>query len=69
MLSIQPQQGRCRRKLVCLQIAPNGAQPLAQFLPVASIASVAETAEPLATVGEAQTTVRVRTISPRLRPV
>jgi hypothetical protein len=69
ILSVQPQQGRCRRKMVCLQIAPNGAQPPAQFLPVESIASVSETAEPLVTVGEAQTTVRVRTTSPRLRPV
>ncbi len=69
ILSVQPQQGRCRRKTVCLQIAPNGGQPLAQFLPVESIASVSETAQPLGTVGEAQTTVRVRTTSPRLRPV
>ena len=69
ILSVQPQQGRCRRKMMCLQIAPNGGQPPAQFLPVESIASVSETAEPLVTVGEAQTTVRVRTTSPRLRPV
>jgi hypothetical protein len=31
--------------MMCLQIAPDGGQPPAQFLPVASIAAVAETAE------------------------
>ena len=51
ILSVQPQQGRCRRKMVCLQIAPNGGQPPTQFLPVESLASVAETAEPVGTVG------------------
>ncbi len=69
ILPIQPQQGADRRKMVCLQIAPDGGQRPAQFLPVASIAAVAETAEPVVTMGEAQTTVRVRTTSPRLRPV
>src|SRR5712691_3974725 len=39
-----------RRKLVCRQIAPDGAQCPAQFLPVESIASVAETAEPVVTM-------------------
>src|SRR5260370_8813951 len=37
--------------MVCPQIAPNGGQRRGQFLPVASIAWVAETAEPLGTVG------------------
>ena len=69
ILSIQPQQGADRRKMVCLQIAPDGGQRPTQFLPVASIAAVAETAEPVVIMGEAQTTVRVRTTSPRLRPV
>jgi len=36
--------------MVCLQITLDGSQPPAQFLPVASIASVAETAEPLGAV-------------------
>ncbi len=36
--------------MVCLQITRDGSQPPAQFLPVASIASVAETAEPLGAV-------------------
>jgi hypothetical protein len=69
ILPIQPQQGAARRNLVCLQIASDGGQRPAQFLAVASIASVAETAEPVVTMSEAQTTVRVRTTSPRLRPV
>ena len=69
ILPIQPHQGANRRKMVRLQIALDSGQPPAQFLPVVSIASVAETAEPLVTMGEAQTTVRVRTTSPRLRPV
>jgi hypothetical protein len=69
IVSIQSHQGTDRRKLVCLQIAPDGAQPPAQFLSVEPIASVAETAEPVVTLSEAQTTVRVRTTSPRLRPV
>src|SRR5205085_9422555 len=69
ILPIQSQQGAARRKMVCLQIAPDGAERPAQFLPVESIASVTETAEPVITMGEAQTTVRVRTTSPRLRPV
>ncbi len=69
ILPIQPQQGADRRKMVCLQIAPDSGQRSAQFLPVASIAAVAETAEPVITMGEAQTTVRVRTTSQRLRPV
>jgi hypothetical protein len=68
-LPIQPQQSARRRKMVCLQIAPDGGQRPAQFLPVEPIAFVAETAEPVVTMGEAQTTVRVRTTSPRLRPV
>jgi hypothetical protein len=33
--------------MVCLQRAPDGSQRPAQFLPVASIAAVAKTAEPL----------------------
>lgn len=69
ILPIQPHQGARRRKMVCLQIAPDSGQRPAQFLPVASIAAVAEAAEPVVTMGEAQTTVRVRTTSPRLRPV
>ena len=69
VLPIQPYQGADRRKMVRLQIAPDSGQRSAQFLPVASIAAVAETAEPVVTMGEAQTTVRVRTTSPRLRPV
>jgi hypothetical protein len=69
ILAVQSQQGTRRRKMVCLQIPLDGAQCPAQFLSVESIASVAETAEPLVTMGEAQTTVRVRTTSPRLRPV
>jgi len=55
--------------MLCFQIPPDGAEPAPQFLPVEPMASVAETAEPVGTMGEAQTTVRVRTISPRLRPV
>lgn len=51
ILPIQPQQGADRRKLVCLQIAPDGGQRPTQFLPVASIAAVAETAEPVVTMG------------------
>src|SRR6266567_6697331 len=43
ILPIQPQEGTRRRKMVCLQIAPDGRQRPAQFLPVESIASVAET--------------------------
>jgi hypothetical protein len=69
ILPIQPHQGADRRKLLCLQIASDSGQRPAQFLPVASIAAVAETAEPVVAMGEAQTTVRVRTTSPRLRPV
>jgi len=69
ILPIQPHQGADRRKMVRLQIAPNSGQRSAQFLPVAAIAAVAETAEPVVTMGEAQTTVRVRTTSPRLRPL
>jgi hypothetical protein len=69
ILPIQSQQGAARRKMMGLQIPPNGSQRPAQFLPVESIAFVAKTAEPLGAMGEAQTTVRVRTTSPRLRPV
>jgi hypothetical protein len=68
-LPIQPHQGADRRKMVGLQITPDSGQRSAQFLPVAAIAAVAETAEPVVTMGEAQTTVRVRTTSPRLRPL
>src|SRR6266699_3154886 len=50
ILPIQPQQGADRRKLVCLQIASDGGQRPAQFLPVESIASVTETAEPVVTM-------------------
>jgi hypothetical protein len=51
------------------RLAPDSGQRSAQFLPVAAIAAVAETAEPVVAMGEAQTTVRVRTTSPRLRPL
>ena len=51
VLPIQPYQGADRRKMVRLQIAPDSGQRPAQFLPVASIASVAETAEPVVTMG------------------
>src|SRR6266487_183591 len=50
ILPIQPQQGADRRKMVRLQIALNSGQRSAQFLPVASIAAVAETAEPVVTM-------------------
>src|SRR5439155_16468959 len=51
ILPIQSQQDRRRRKMVCLQVVPDGGQRSAQFLPVASIAAVAETAEPVITMG------------------
>src|SRR5712692_4961323 len=51
ILSIQPQQGADWRKMARLQIASDSGQRPAQFLPVASIAAVAETAEPVVTMG------------------
>src|SRR5947209_9076225 len=51
ILAIQPQQGARRRKMVRLQIALNSGQCSAQFLPVVAIAAVAETAEPVITMG------------------
>src|SRR5438105_2025432 len=50
ILPIQSQQGTRRGKMVCLQIVPDSGQCPAQFLPVAAIAAVAETAEPLVTM-------------------
>src|SRR5713226_1096163 len=50
ILPIQSQQGTRRGKMVCLQIVPDSGQCPAQFLPVASIATVAETAQPLVTM-------------------
>ena len=69
VLAIQPQQGARFRKLMRLQVGLDGFDRPAQFLAIASVPFVAKTAEPLMRVGEAQTTVRVRTTSPRLRPV
>jgi len=69
ILSIQTEQGALLRELVQSRIAPDGRERAMQFLPVEPIASIAERAEPLVGVSEAQTAVRVRTTSPRLRPV
>ena len=68
ILPIEPQQRAFLRKVVGRQVPTNGREPLAQFLSIAPVAPIPETAEPLVAMGEAQTTVRVRTTSPRLRP-
>jgi hypothetical protein len=51
ILSIKPQQGALRRKLVRREVSRDGRECLPQFLSVASVASVAKTAEPLEAVG------------------
>src|SRR5438128_4892003 len=51
ILPIEPQQGALRRKLVHSEITTDGREGLAQFLPIESVASVANRAEPLVAVG------------------
>jgi hypothetical protein len=50
VLAIESQQGTRRFELVYSQIPTNGGESRAQFFPVASISSVAETAEPVVAV-------------------
>src|SRR6266566_3437101 len=69
ILPIQPQQGADRRKMVRLQIAPDSAQRSAQFLSVASIAAVAETAEPVITMGLRDDGARTDDLSALASPV
>jgi len=51
ILPIEPQQRALSRKVVGSEVATDGRESLAQFLPVESVASVAHRAEPLVTVG------------------
>ena len=50
ILPVKPEQRARRFELMRREIATDSCQPLAQFLPVASVPSVAETAEPLIAV-------------------
>ncbi len=50
ILAIEAEQRAFLWELMGSQIPANGRDPLAQFLPVASVPTVAETAEPLITV-------------------
>ena len=47
ILPVEPQQRVFLRKVVGSQIPANGGEPLAQFLPISPIASVAKRAEPV----------------------
>lgn len=51
ILAIEPEEGLCMRKLVGCQIATDGSERLAQFLPLAPVTAVAKGAEPVETVG------------------
>ena len=51
ILSIEPQQGAFLRELVRREVARDGREALTQFLPVATVASVAKRAEPVVAVG------------------
>lgn len=48
--AIEPEQHTLLRELTCLEIACDGKEPLTQFLPVAPVAFVPKTAEPLEAV-------------------
>lgn len=50
LLPIEPEQSPFLWKLVCSQIPTNGSFALTQFLPVAPVATVPKTAEPLEAV-------------------
>lgn len=50
ILPIQPQQCVRSFQLIRCQLPANGRKPLAQFFPIAPVATVAETAEPLVAV-------------------
>jgi hypothetical protein len=68
-LAIQAEDGTFFRKPVCLHVALDRGHCVTQFCSVLSIPGVTKTGEPLMRMGAAQTVVRVRTTSPRLRPV
>ena len=51
ILPVEPQQRAFLRKVGGSQIPTNGGEPLAQFLPISPIASVAKRAEPVERVG------------------
>jgi hypothetical protein len=51
VLSIKPEQGALRQKLVCGKVARNRREALTQFLPIAAVTPIAKRAEPLKTVG------------------
>ncbi len=51
ILPVEPQQGARSFELRRREIAPNGQEPLAQFLPVPPVATMAKRAEPLVAMG------------------
>ena len=51
ILPVEPQQGARSFELRRREIAPNGQEPLAQFLSVTPVATVAKRAEPLLAMG------------------
>ena len=50
ILAVEPEQGSPLRELVCCEVAHDGGESLSQFLPVAPVAFVPKTAEPLEAV-------------------
>src|SRR5512135_384926 len=64
ILSVEPQQGTLFWELVCSLIATNGREALTQFLPAATVAPVAERAEPLETMGLTNDGAGVHHLSP-----
>ncbi len=50
ILAVEPKQSAFLGKLICPEIATNGHERLAQFLPVATVAPIAKGAEPLETM-------------------
>jgi len=50
ILAVEPQQGALRWELIHGEIPTNGAEPLAQFLPIATVPPVAKRTEPVVTM-------------------
>ncbi len=61
---VEPQQRPLRWELIRAEIACDRSQSLVQFLPIASVASVSETAEPVITTGIAEIRAKAATAQP-----
>lgn len=69
ILAVESEQRALRWELIRGEIATNGCQSLAQFLPVASVPPVAKRAEPLVTVGLTDRCTRSDHLPPLAPPV